>query len=94
MGCKWSEVQILSPRPIYLINSSAQGGYLIEPYSSKLLVLHLIKHMSSNQTDWTLIQILGRLAFSLAVLSTIVLVIMGITGTPWPKWLLALTTVL
>ncbi|MGH8283560.1 MAG: hypothetical protein ACRESE_06900 [Gammaproteobacteria bacterium] len=37
---------------------------------------------------WTLV------IFGIAVLITIVLVVMGITGTHWPKWLLALTTVL
>jgi type IV secretory pathway VirB2 component (pilin) len=50
--------------------------------------------MSSNETDARVIQFLGRVAFSLAVLFTIVLVIMGITGAHWPKWLLALTTIL
>ena len=36
---------------------------------------------------------LGRLAFGLAMLFTIILVIMGIAGFQWPKWLLALATV-
>ena len=39
-------------------------------------------------------QRLGRLAFGLAMLFTLILVVMGITGFQRPKWLLALTTVL
>ncbi|MDE2234387.1 MAG: hypothetical protein KGK44_02440 [Gammaproteobacteria bacterium] len=48
------------------------------------------KHPGKPETA----QRLGRLAFGLATLFTLILVIMGITGLQWPKWLLALTTVL
>ncbi|MHB8403801.1 MAG: hypothetical protein ACYDCJ_00005 [Gammaproteobacteria bacterium] len=50
--------------------------------------------MSSNETAGRQPRFLARLVFSLAVLFTVVLVVMGITGMHWPKWLLALTTVL
>ena len=36
----------------------------------------------------------GRVAFLIALVLTLTLVIMGITGTPWPRWLLALTNIL
>ena len=36
----------------------------------------------------------GRIAFLVALSLTIVLIIMGVTGTPWPRWLLALTNIL
>lgn len=36
----------------------------------------------------------GRIVFLLALVLTLGLVIMGITGTPWPKWLLALANIL
>jgi len=52
--------------------------------------------MSPNktETDGKPSQLLGRLVFSVAVLLTAALIVMGITGTHWPKWLLALTTIL
>lgn len=36
----------------------------------------------------------GRIAFLIALVLTLILVIMGVTGTPWPRWLLALTNIL
>lgn len=36
----------------------------------------------------------GRIVFLIALVLTLTLVIMGITGTPWPRWLLALTNIL
>lgn len=36
----------------------------------------------------------GKAIFLLAVVLTITLVVMGVTGTPWPRWLLALTNIL
>jgi hypothetical protein len=36
----------------------------------------------------------GRAAFIIALVLTLILVIMGVTGTPWPRWLLALTNIL
>jgi hypothetical protein len=50
--------------------------------------------MYFGKTDIRSTQFLGRIAFGLAVLLTAILVTMGITGTQWPKWLLALTAVL
>ncbi len=35
----------------------------------------------------------GRIAFLVALALTLFLVVMGITGTPWPKWLLALANI-
>jgi hypothetical protein len=36
----------------------------------------------------------GRLVFILAILFTIILVVMGMTGVHWPKWLLAVAMIL
>jgi len=52
-----------------------------------------MKQDSGNKAKTGKLQLLARLVFSAAVLFTLVLVVMGITGTHWPKWLLALTTV-
>lgn len=34
----------------------------------------------------------GKLTFLIALILTVALVVMGITGTPWPRWLLAATS--
>ena len=39
-------------------------------------------------------QYVGRLVFIFAILVTAVLVLMGVTGVHWPKWLLGLTMIL
>ncbi|MEJ2644462.1 MAG: hypothetical protein P8180_05935 [Gammaproteobacteria bacterium] len=39
-------------------------------------------------------QRVGMTVFVLAVVCTAALIALGVSGTPWPKWLLGLTTVL
>jgi hypothetical protein len=47
-----------------------------------------------SENDSRLRQSIARLVFITAALFTTILVIMGVTGVHWPKWLLALTTIL
>ena len=44
-------------------------------------------HRGSSSTQ-------GKVAFLVAAVLTGTLLIMGITGTPWPHWLLVLTNIL
>lgn len=39
-------------------------------------------------------QRIGMTVFLLAIVCTAALIAMGVSGSPWPKWLLGLTTVL
>lgn len=50
--------------------------------------------MQSQNTQPARMTDIGMIIFIAAVISTGILVWMGITGHPWPKWLLALTTFL
>ena len=36
----------------------------------------------------------AKAAFLVALALTIALIVLGVTGTPWPRWLLALTNIL
>jgi hypothetical protein len=61
-----------------------------------LITIPVIDRMSSRKPERNgrLQQFVGRLVFISAALITGILVIMGVTGMHWPKWLLALTTIL
>lgn len=49
--------------------------------------------MSTSQWASTRTQRAGLVVFALAVVGTAAMITMGVFGIPWPKWLLALTTV-
>ena len=47
--------------------------------------------LSSPRRDLTR---LGKAVFLFALTLTIALILLGVSGTPWPRWLLALTNIL
>lgn len=49
--------------------------------------------MSTSQWASTRTPRVGLVVFALAVVGTAAMITMGVFGIPWPKWLLALTTV-
>ncbi|HKK05245.1 MAG: hypothetical protein P8009_06445 [Gammaproteobacteria bacterium] len=50
--------------------------------------------MSTSQSTSTRMQRIGMAVFVLAVLATGTMITMGVLGIPWPRWLLALATIL
>jgi len=50
--------------------------------------------MTTDPPTYTLAQRIGLAVFTVAVAATAGIIVLGLTGTPWPKWLLALTTIL
>lgn len=47
-----------------------------------------------SQSTYTRGQRIGLVVFVTAVVIMAGFIAMGVNGTPWPKWLLALTTIL
>lgn len=47
-----------------------------------------------SQSSYTPAQRIGLGVFIVAIVAMAYFISMGMTGTPWPRWLLALTTVL
>jgi len=50
--------------------------------------------MTETSGDMTRLQQIGAIVLIVAVVFTVVFIGYGITGTPLPRWMLALTTIL
>jgi hypothetical protein len=76
-------------------DAAAQNYGKIAPFRHKRdNCPHRGSQMQSQNTQPARMTDIGMIVFIAAVISTGILVWMGITGHPWPKWLLALTTFL